>query len=73
MSSLRQRVASAVDADVRIALRKMSSDFVRDAVNGAKDSAAAAAAAHDAMSLQDALYGVSAAVTEQVRKPRHSA
>lgn len=73
MSSLRQGVASAVDADVRIALQKMSSDFVRDAVNGAKDSAAAAAAAHDAMSLQDALYGVSAAVTEQVRKPKHSA
>lgn len=73
MASLRQGIASTVDDDVRLALQKMSSKFVREALNDAKDPAAAASAAHDAMSLQDALYGVPAIGAEPSRAPKRSA
>lgn len=73
MASLRQGVASAVDADVRLALQKMSTGFVHQALNDAKDPASAASAAHDAMSLQDALYGVPTIGAELPRAAKRSA
>lgn len=73
MPSLRQGVASAVGADVRIALQKMSANYVRNALSEEMDSSSAAAAAHDALSLQDALYGLSAADKKPSRNPKRSA
>lgn len=57
MSSMRQNVSHTVDGDVLEDLRKMSTDYVRQAADGEIVGTSSVQAAQDAMALQDTLHG----------------